>query len=215
MARIDDEQTPDVQPVTEAELDLTVLDALDRHVTVAVIYRTIDGDGRQGTFVDSANERFPVRGSLPVPTMTAFLRLETRINNALAFVADDDLTPEKAAELQMQRDRELEATMEEAHDRILGLIVEKTPSAFRLEQREVDDETVTVRPSIELDTSQILVLLGWIAGDISVADAIARGLTAGATGARSEAEIAAEAGAADGDAGEAAEAAPFGSSARS
>jgi hypothetical protein len=200
MARIDDPQNQEESPaITEAEIDLTVLDVLDRHVTIAVAYRTITEDGAPGIFVDSTKKRFPVRGSLPVPTMTAFLRLETRINNALALdYADEDE--------QAQRDRELEATMEEAHERILGLIIEKTPSAFRLEQREVEGETITVRPSIELDTSQILILLGWIAGDVSVADAIARGLTAGATGARTEAEI-------EGEGEEAADAAPFRSSA--
>lgn len=187
---IEPAEQPVPSPISETEIDLTVIEALDRHVTVTVVYRTMNEDGAAIDFVDSQAKRFPIRGSLPVPTMTSFLRMEARINDALAATPESD--KEQAAS-----DRALEAAMEEAHARIVGLIIERTPSAFHVEEREIEGQLVKVRPAIELDTSQILVLLGWIAGDISVADAVARGLTAGQSPARSEADVAAGRGGAE------------------
>lgn len=159
---------PNENPVaiSEGELDLSVIEAEDRFLTVKVVYRTLDADGEAADFVDSTTERFGIRGSLPVPTMTAFLRLEARINEALA--ADDT-----------ESGKLLESTMDEAHRRIVGLIVEKNPRAFRDREIEIDGEKVKVQPAIELDVSQILVLLAWIAGDTSIADAVTKALTAG------------------------------------
>jgi hypothetical protein len=187
--------------VTEREIDLTIVEAAERNITVNVAYRLYLGEGQElGDYVGSEPRRFPIRGSLPVPLMTAFLRLETRINTALA--RDDE-----------EADRELEATMEDAHARIVGLIVERTPSAFDRIERDRDGEMVPVRPVIELDVSQILILLAWIAGDTSVADAVTKVLTAGRTSAKQTAEEAARIAAEADETEEAAEtAAPFGSS---
>lgn len=165
--------------VTEEELDLTVVERPDRRCWIDLVFREVI-DGELGDVVKSERTRFPIRGSLPVPTMTAFLRLETRINNALA--QDDD-----------QADEELEKTLGEAHDRIVGLIAERTPRAFRTVDVELeeDGETKTVRakPALELAVDQILVLLSWLAGDTSVADAVARALTAGRSEAKTDDEL--------------------------
>lgn len=176
--------------ITEAELDLSIVEVEDRFLKVPIVFRelvTVEGGEELGDWLSSEIVRFPIRGSLPVPMMTTFLRLETRINNALA--ADDETA-----------DRELEHAMDDAHRRIVGLIVEKTPSALRQRTIEHDGAEKPVKPGIELDVSQILVTLSWLAGDVSVADAVARALTAGRSPARTEAEILAEAPAAEGSA---------------
>lgn len=190
--------------ISEGHLDLTVVEAEDRTLAVRVIYRELDEEGQPADFVSAETKTFPVAGALPVPMMTTFLRLETRINNALA--ADDD-----------EADRELEKVMDEAHRRIVGLIVERTPTAFRETELELGERgAVKVKPAIELDVSQILVLLAWIAGDTSVADRVARALTAGRTAAMTSDEVEQGRGGAAGteEEGEPTEATPFPSSAR-
>lgn len=161
--------------VTEEELDVTIVERPDRHLKVSVTWRELLDDDVLGDAVKTEVMRFPVRGSLPVATMTTFLRLETRINEALA--AEDE-----------EADRELEKTLEAAHDRIVALVAEKSLHAFRPTDLEIDNgngETRTVRakPLLEMGVDQILVILAWLAGDTSVADAVARALTAGKTGA--------------------------------
>lgn len=155
---------------TEGELDLTVIAPADRGLRVFVVFRELLAGDVLGETVAQRAERFPVRGALPIPTLTAFLRLETRINNALGADEED-------------ADRELEAAMTDAHDRIIGLIAERNLAAFRPCEIEVEERTVRVKPAVELDVSGILVVLAWLAGDVSVADAVARALTAGKTGA--------------------------------
>jgi hypothetical protein len=61
----------------------------------------------------------------------------------------------------------------QGYDEIMALIREKTPDA----------------EDLDLDTRQVLVMLSWLAGDNSVADAIARALTAGVSGAKSAEEL--------------------------
>lgn len=160
--------------VTEEELDVTIVERPDRGLKISVVYREVNEDGELGDVVALETVRFPVRGSLPVPVMTSFLRLETRINNALA--ADDE-----------EADQALERTMEEAHDRIVSLVAERSPGAFRIREMEAagEEEGVTrqvrAKPVLELAVDQILVILSWLAGDTSVADAVAKALTAGRT----------------------------------
>lgn len=166
----------DEQRISESHLDLTVVESEDRTLDVRVIYRAVDEDGEAGDYISADTKTYPIAGALPVPMMTTFLRLETRINNALA--ADDE-----------EADRELEKVMDEAHRRIVGLIVERTPTAFREVELELEGRTVKAKPGIELDVSQILVLLAWVAGDVSVADRVARALTAGRSGAATSEEV--------------------------
>lgn len=186
--------------VTDREIDLTIIEAEERCITVTVAYREFRGEEQElGDYLGTEPRRFPIRGALPVPLMTAFLRLETRINTALQ--RDDD-----------EADRELEATMEDAHTRIVGLIVERSPSVFDVIERG-EKYAVPVKPVIELDVSQILILLAWIAGDTSVADAVTKVLTAGRSSARQTPEQVAEEATASDETGETAEAAvPFDSS---
>lgn len=160
----------DEKRISEGHLDLTVIETEERTLDVRVVYRAVDEAGEPTDYISAATKTFPIAGSLPVPMMTTFLRLETRINNALA--ADDE-----------EADRALEQVMDEAHRRIVGLIVERTPTAFREVELEHDGQTVRAKPGIELDVSQILVLLSWVAGDVTVADRVARALTAGRSGA--------------------------------
>lgn len=178
---------------TEQELDLTLVAPEDRGIKLYVTLRELKDDGTTGDAVGRVAERFVVRGALPVPTMTAFLRLETRINNALA--ADEETA-----------DRELEQAMQEAHDRIVDLISERRPSALDPREHTHDERTYQVRPVLELDTGQILATLSWLAGDVSVADAVARALTSGRSGAVEAPEDGA---AADAAGVEAAASAPF------
>lgn len=188
-------EEPEAEAITENEIDLTVVSPEDRHLKVNVIYRSIGEDEEANDYLGQEVIRFPIRGSLPVPMMTMFLRLETRINNALG--ADDK-----------DADRELEEVMDEAHRRIVGLIVEQTPQAFRPREVTIEGETFErAKPGIELDVSQILVLLAWVAGDTSVADAVAKALSAGRSTARHEDELEPEA--------VGAEPRPFGSKPRS
>lgn len=194
------EPAPEQRLVTDREIDLTIIEADERFITVTVAYREFHGEEKElGDYLGTEPRRFPIRGALPVPLMTAFLRLETRINNALQ--RDDE-----------EADRELEATMEDAHARIVGLIIERSPSVFDLIEPG-EKYAAAVKPVIELDVSQILILLAWIAGDTSVADAVTKVLTAGRTQSKQTAEeIAATAAGDDAELEEgAATAAPFGS----
>lgn len=164
--------------ISERHLDLTVVETEDRTLAVRVVFRELEEDGERGDYVSAETKTYPVAGALPVPMMTTFLRLEARINDALA--ADDDAA-----------DRALEQVMDEAHRRVVGLIVERTPNAFREVELELDGRKVKAKPGVELDVSQILVLLAWVAGDVSVADRVANALTAGRSGAGTAEQVAA------------------------
>lgn len=65
---------------------------------------------------------------------------------------------------------------EDLHDLIATLVREKTPDA----------------PELQITYQQAMPLLSWLAGDVSVADKIARTLTDGQTGARTAEEASAE-----------------------
>jgi hypothetical protein len=166
-------EQPHPQAVTEDELDLTaVTGGEDRGLTVEVIWREIREDGEEGPIVAKTAERFPIRSSLAIPMMTSLLRLEARINRALASEEDE-------------ADVALEKAMTAAHAKIVSIIIDRTPDAFK----PAEMEGKRVQPTIELDVSQILVTLGWISGDLTVADAVAKALTSGKSGAKSEEEL--------------------------
>jgi hypothetical protein len=109
--------------------------------------------------------------------MTSLLRLETRINEALA--KDDDVSA----------DEELQKALTDAYGRIVSIIIERTPQAFRTLDTELDGEPARIRPQIELDTTQTLAVLAWISGDVSVADAVAKTVTAGRSKALTQEEL--------------------------
>lgn len=178
MSELEREPVVDEVLVSEDELDLSIIEGGERGLTVPVVYREILPDGsEEGDFVAREIKRFLVRRQLSTPMMTTFLRLETRINDALSM--------EDAA-----ADELLAKCLDEAHRRIVGLIIERTPGAFKtVRMKKNDEEAVDCRPSIELDVSQILVALSWIAGDTSVADAVAKALTAGETAAQTAEQV--------------------------
>lgn len=164
---------------TEDRLDLTALTpADDRELRVEVIWREVTEDG-PGQIVERTEQDFPIRSSLSIPTMTSLLRLETSINKALA---EDDEEAEVG----------LEKALARAHAKIVEIITDRSPGAFRArEVGEQPGEKAAVG-SLELDVSQILMTLAWLAGDTSVADAVARTLSAGRSPAKTEEELEAD-----------------------
>lgn len=172
-----DEPRIDTPAVSEEELDLTaVTGSEDRGLTVEVVWREIREDEEEGAIVAKTAERFPIRSSLAIPMMTSLLRLEARINGALASDEED-------------ADRALEKGLTAAHAKIVSLIVDRTPAAFT----EGEMEGKAVRPSIELDVAQILVTLSWISGDLTVADAVAKALTGGRSASKTAEQLESEA----------------------
>lgn len=125
---------------------------------------------------------FTIRGRLDVDRMVAYLQLEKQINEALA--GDEETTLIEA----------LDAANRVIRDLLLDL-----------------NAPEDVPEKLGLDEQQILVLLAWISGDISVADAIAHALTGGISGTKTAEELGADT---DADAGadRADAAAPFSSS---
>lgn len=104
--------------------------------------------------VTVAGERraFPIRGSMPIPKMIRLLRLETRIN--LAY-AEEPAAEGKPVE-------ELADVFQDIYDEIFNVIRERTPDA----------------PDFDLDENQALAILGFIAGDDSVAQAVTAAIAA-------------------------------------
>lgn len=173
-----DEPTLEPSAVTEDELDLTaVTGGEDRGLKVEVLWREILEDGELGSIVARTTERYPIRSSLAIPMMTSLLRLEARINRALASEKGDDA------------ETGLEAAITAAHAKIVSIITDRTPDAFKVGEMEGKG----VQPVIELDVSQILVTLGWISGDLTVADAIAKTLTGGRSASKSAEDLEREA----------------------
>lgn len=171
---------------TEDFLDLTVAQSPDRKTALEVYYREILASGELGDVVKVERVIFAVRGNLPIPMMTSLLRTEESINAALADVESQD-------------EEHLSAAMRNAHDRIIGILFERNPAALRPRDVEVEDRgTVRVKPSIELDPAQVLLFLSWVSGDLSIADLMARVLTAGRSGAIDADDSAAEDTAAEG-----------------
>lgn len=174
-----EKKTPPVEEplVTSQDLDLEILEDEPRNLRVPVNYYRVKDDGELGDFVSQEWLRYPIRSQLPIPTMTSLLRLEARINEAMA--SDDDA----------EADGRLQEAITDAYRRIVSIIVERTPRAFRELETELDGRKVMIRPEIELDTTQILATLAWISGDNSVADAVARTVTAGRSTALNREEL--------------------------
>lgn len=107
-----------------------------------------------------ADVDFAVRGRLDTDRMIDALQLETQINEALKTDDSEGLI------------RALDAGNKYVRELLLEL-----------------NEPETVPEKLHLDEQQTLMLLAWISGDVSVADAIARVITAGVTGALSEEEL--------------------------
>lgn len=113
--------------------------------------RALVGDDRDLTlFVEKQPRVFPVPDDLDVLTMARLLKLETDMNNV------DETTDDFA-------DRYVE-TLEKANDEIANIVLIRTPDAPALDP---------------LGVKAIAGVLAWIAGDLSVADAVAKAITAG------------------------------------
>lgn len=104
---------------------------------------------------------YKIRGRLDTDRMVGFLQLETQINEALKSDAPTD--------------RLIEA-LDTGNSAIRELLLELNAAE-------------TVPAKLHLDEQQTLMTLAWISGDVTVADAIARVITAGVTGALSEEEL--------------------------
>lgn len=171
---------PAAPAVSEQELDLTaVVPGEDRFLRMEILWREVTDDEEEplGRVIAKTSERFPVRANLAIPTMTSLLRSEAEINRSLAEEDPDDANAG------------LEKALGLAHRRIVAVLTDRSPRAFS--ERQMEGQTV--RGVVELDTSQILVTLAWIAGDISVADAVAKALTAGKSESKTPEQLAAEA----------------------
>jgi hypothetical protein len=105
--------------------------------------------------------RLPVRGDADVDSYVRWVVLERRINEALDMPMTTLEEEEAAGDV-------VKKALEDALDEVHGLLRERTPDAPR--------PLMTVR--------QILLTLKWLAGDASVADAVAKAITAGAAVAR-------------------------------
>lgn len=105
--------------------------------------------------VTVAGERhsFPIRGSMPIPKMIRLLRLETRIN--LAYAGEPYRVEEGEPVVE-----ELADVFQDIYDEINAVVRERTPDA----------------PDLELDENQAMAILGYIAGDESVAQAVTAAL---------------------------------------
>lgn len=106
---------------------------------------------------------YKIRGRLDTDRMVEFLQLETQINEALKDGAD------------AAADKLVEA-LDAGNTAVRELLLELNPAEL-------------VPAKLHLDEQQTLMTLAWISGDVSVADAIARVITAGVTGALSEEEL--------------------------
>lgn len=108
--------------------------------------------------------RFPISSQLSIPSTIRLYKIETALNDALR-VDDDD----EAADASL-------SALERAQREIHKLILERTPDA----------------PEPELDVQQALVLISWLSGSTTVADLIAKTLTAGYASSKTEEQLAAE-----------------------
>lgn len=125
---------------------------------------------------------YKIRGRLDTDRMVEFLQLETQINEALKV--------DSKAELLIE-------ALDAGNTAVRELLLELNPAE-------------TVPAKLHLDEQQTLMTLAWISGDVTVADAIARVVTAGITGALSEEELEdAEAGDLEAGAARAGSAAPL------
>lgn len=104
---------------------------------------------------------YRIRGRLDTDRMVEFLQLETQINEALK----PDAPTEKLID-----------ALDTGNTSIRELLLELNAAD-------------TVPAKLHLDERQTLMTLAWISGDVTVADAIARVITAGVTGALSEEEL--------------------------
>lgn len=175
--------------VTDGELDLDLIAPPDRWLSFSFVVRAEDGD----LIVGREKLRVAVPGSLSVPQMAKFLRLESRTHEALA----DGLNGDEI----------LEATVVAAALEIADVIAELNPGLFAPFDLDTSDGPVRARRRLELTAEQTIVSLAWLAGGGSVADEVAKALTAGAATAEA---AQADDGRADGD-GNAEGGAPFGS----
>src|SRR5438067_1601385 len=103
-----DESRTDLPLVTDDELDLTLLVAPDRHLTI---------EYHDGSQVKTG--RFPIRGSADIDAMMRWLSFERRINEALDMEDEEDAG------------RALAPVLREAIDDVHGLLLDKTPDAPR------------------------------------------------------------------------------------
>jgi hypothetical protein len=137
---------------TKRHLDLFALTPDDRTVSIAVRVATTDEEGKRVLGpVEQRTWRFA--GELSVPTVIRLLRYEQRVNEAIGL-------PDEA-----ESERACEVILQEAYEEIIGL-------ARALNPIEPDIE-------LELNGQTLLILLGWLAGDVTVADAVIAAITAG------------------------------------
>lgn len=173
--------------VTDAELDLDLLQPEVRYLALSFVVREHHGDDRSGDIVARDRQRLAIPGTLSVPQMIRLLRLEAAAHDAIAVEGDD---------------APLERAINAAADAIGDIIAELNADLFLPYNLELAGETRRVIRRLELTPESALITLSWLAGGGSVADEVARALTAGASDAVDETA------AAD---GEAEGGAPFGS----
>lgn len=114
---------------------------------------------------------FKIRGRLDIDRMIEFLQLETQINDALRDTSD-------------AAGHKLLDALDAGNTAIRDLLLDLNPPA-------------DVPPKLHLDEQQVLMTLGWISGDSTVANAIADTITAGVSKALTGEEPAAVEDAAD------------------
>lgn len=156
------------QVVTDGELDLDLIAPPDRWISVSFLARAEDDD----RIVNRERMRVAIPGTLSVPQVAKFLRLETRTHQALA----DEVNGDEA----------LEQTVGQAAREIADVIAELNPTLFDPVDVDTADGTVRARRRLELSAEQTLVTLAWLSGGGSVADEVAKALTAGAAAASDE-----------------------------
>jgi hypothetical protein len=133
-------------------LDLYDLAPKDRTVTLGLRIATTDEAGKR-TLGPLVRREFRFRGDFPVPTVIRLLGYEERVKAAIGI---QDAEKSEVA---------CQAILVEAYEEILDLARSLNP----------------IEADIELDVNgqQMLVLLAWLAGNASVAEAVIDAITAG------------------------------------
>jgi hypothetical protein len=144
---------PEVRDLAR-HLDLYDLAPQDRSVALGVRVAHVGESGKR-TLGPMERREFRFPGELPVPTIIRLLAYEERTKAAIA------ITDTRASELACQ------TIINEAYDDILNI-------ARGLNEIEPDVE-------LDINAQQLLILLGWLAGNVTVAQAVIDAITAGKT----------------------------------
>lgn len=164
----DERQAGDQLPplVTADELDLSIVFPKDRILRIPVAGPRDDAGG-------PAVRAYAVRGRLSVDDMGRLLELETKLDDALQIRRARLLEPGTHDEV-TDEERQVIAAVQDANAFIRQILVARN-----------DD----VPEDLGMDEEAVMVAMSWLVGDVSVADAVARAITAGASGSKTEEEI--------------------------